>query len=258
MTDHPIAQLSAYLDGDLDAGARAAVETHLTRCGECARTLDELRRVARQARALRERGAEPAPAVWDAIARHVEQGRPAEPRAAARWRLTLTAPQLAAAGLLLMMASAGGGYLLRPTADAPRPAGALVAGGDSGTGARTDTQSRVQIAAAESAAATQAPDSIRPRMPGGAVMKQVVLPWSQYDAASADLERVLEEGRGKLRPETVRAIEQSVASIDRAIEQARQALAKDPANEYLSRHLAENMKRKLDLLRQAAAIVRQS
>jgi hypothetical protein len=85
----------------------------------------------------------------------------------------------------------------------------------------------------------------------------VVLPWAQYDTAAADLERILEEGRGKLRPETVRAIEQSVASIDRAIRQARQALTQDPANEYLSRHLAETMKRKLELLRQAAAIVGQ-
>ena len=55
----------------------------------------------------------------------------------------------------------------------------------------------------------------------------------------------------------MRAIEQSVASIDRAIRQARHALAQDPANEYLSRHLAETMKRKLELLRQAAAIVGQ-
>ena len=76
-----------------------------------------------------------------------------------------------------------------------------------------------------------------------------------YDAAVADLERVLAEGRGRLDTATVRVLEQNLRVIDQAIEQARRAVAADSANAYLNSHLAETMRRKLDLLRQAASLV---
>jgi len=76
-----------------------------------------------------------------------------------------------------------------------------------------------------------------------------------YAAAVADLERVLAEGRGRLDTTTVRVIEQNLAAIDRAIAEAQRALDADSANLYLNSHLAETMRRKLDLLRQAAALV---
>jgi hypothetical protein len=76
-----------------------------------------------------------------------------------------------------------------------------------------------------------------------------------YASAVADLEQVLANGRGQLDTTTVRVIEQNLAAIDRAIAQAQRALNADPANLYLNTHLAETMRRKLDLLRQAAALV---
>jgi hypothetical protein len=76
-----------------------------------------------------------------------------------------------------------------------------------------------------------------------------------YDAAVGDLERVLAEGRGRLDTTTVRVLEQNLALIDRAIAQAQRAVAVDSANVYLNSHLAETMRRKIDLLRQAAALV---
>jgi hypothetical protein len=66
---------------------------------------------------------------------------------------------------------------------------------------------------------------------------------------------VLAQGRGKLDTATVRVLEQNLATIDRAIAQAQQAVAADSANLYLNSHLAATMRRKLDLLRQAAALV---
>ncbi len=76
-----------------------------------------------------------------------------------------------------------------------------------------------------------------------------------YAAAVADLEQVLAEGRGRLDSTTVKVIEQNLAAIDRAIAEARRALEADSANLYLNSHLAETMRKKLDLLRQAAALV---
>jgi anti-sigma factor RsiW len=43
-------------------------------------------------------------------------------------------------------------------------------------------------------------------------------------------------------------------TIDQAIAQAREALAADPANSYLSGHLVDARRRKLDLLRRATAL----
>jgi hypothetical protein len=76
-----------------------------------------------------------------------------------------------------------------------------------------------------------------------------------YAAAVADLERVLATGRTQLDTTTVRVIEQNLATIDHAIVEAQRALVADPANLYLNTHLAETMRRKLDLLRQAANLV---
>ena len=76
----------------------------------------------------------------------------------------------------------------------------------------------------------------------------------RYAAAVASLERVLAQGRGRLDTATVRVIEKNLGIIDRAIRDAQSALAADPANSYLNLHLAQEMRRKLELLRQAAAL----
>jgi hypothetical protein len=82
-----------------------------------------------------------------------------------------------------------------------------------------------------------------------------VLAEQKYDAAVAELEQVLQQGRGTLDTTTVHVLERNLALIDRAIADARRALAADPHNAYLNAHLAGTMRRKIDLLRQAAAIV---
>lgn len=76
-----------------------------------------------------------------------------------------------------------------------------------------------------------------------------------YDAAVADLEQVLEEGRDRLDPATVQVLEESLRTIDTAIEDARRALAADPANAQLNTYLAGTRQRKLNLLREASQIV---
>jgi tetratricopeptide (TPR) repeat protein len=88
----------------------------------------------------------------------------------------------------------------------------------------------------------------------GVAIVGVNLADDQYDAAVADLERALKQGRGKLDKATIAVVEQNLQTIDQAIAQAREALASDPANSYLSGHLVEARRRKLDLLRRATAL----
>jgi hypothetical protein len=76
-----------------------------------------------------------------------------------------------------------------------------------------------------------------------------------YDAAVADLQSVLDQGRDRLDPATVRVLEESLSTIDAAIDDARRALAADPANERLNTYLAGTRQRKLELLREASGIV---
>jgi hypothetical protein len=76
----------------------------------------------------------------------------------------------------------------------------------------------------------------------------------QYEAAVVDLEQALTAGHGRLDASTIAVVEHNLQIIDQAINQAREALDGDPANSYLSGHLVEARRRKLDLLRRATAL----
>jgi hypothetical protein len=73
----------------------------------------------------------------------------------------------------------------------------------------------------------------------------------EYGQAIEELERTFDAGRSQLDPRTVRVVEENLRAIDEAIAEARAALARDPANGYLYRHLDQTMTKKVDLLRRA-------
>ena len=222
MSDVWTDRLSEYLDDELPPRERAQLESHLDGCAECAATLAELRRVVARAHALESTG--PAADLWPGIAARIGAA-PAERRTGGRadGRFTFSLPQLLAAGIALMVLSGGSVWLLHPgSAATPVASVSTQPPADTGLGTPVSWQRRAA-----------------PR----------------YDAAVADLERVLAEGRGRLDTTTVRVLEQNLRVIDQAIEQARRAVAADSANAYLNSHLAETMRQKLDLLRQAASLV---
>jgi predicted anti-sigma-YlaC factor YlaD len=227
MSDRWTDQLSDYLDGELPENERVALEAHLQGCDECSRLLDQLRGVVAHARMLG--GVSPGQDLWPGIARRIgatpprtaASELPFQPRESRRWSFSL--PQLAAAALALMTLSGGAVWLAR----GPVTSGTLPA------------------------VVTQAPGPV-PAI--NATARGAAGGTDSYAQAVADLERVLATGRGQLDSTTVRVIEQNLAAIDRAIAQAQAALKADPSNLYLNSHLAETMRRKLDLLRQAAAL----
>ncbi len=227
MNDRWTDRLSEYLDGELPENERVALEAHLSGCRQCSAVLEDLRLVVRQAQALTP--LEPDVDLWPAIARRIGATPPTgsevvdlKARRSTRRRWTFSLPQLAAAGIALMTLSGGAVWLLDQSA---KP-GALAA---------VDT-----VPSRETPVVTV---GVKPNAS------------QSYAAAVADLERVLAEGRGKLDPTTIKVIEQNLAAIDRAIAEAQRALDADSANLYLNTHLAETMRRKLELLRQAAALV---
>jgi hypothetical protein len=95
-------ELSDYLDDELDAGERTAVEAHLEQCTACRDDLDALRAVAARAGALTD--TPPAADLWPGIAAAIDRRRSAG-RSVRRFSFTL--PQLVAAGLAIMVLSGG-------------------------------------------------------------------------------------------------------------------------------------------------------
>jgi anti-sigma factor RsiW len=220
MTDQWTDRLSEYLDGELSAEDRRAVEAHLRDCPACRATVDGLRRVVTRAQTATDR---PAPDLWSGIAARI--GAVATPVVSldahrARRRVALTLPQLAAAAVLLVALSGGTAWVaLRP--GAPRTV----------------------------AMGTRAPEA--QVIPAGLPTKAE----QSYEAAVTDLEQALEQGRSRLSPKTVAVLEKNLTRIDAAIAEARRALEADPANAYLNSHLANTMQQKIYLLQQANSLV---
>ena len=241
MTDQWTDRLSEYLDDELPPEERAAVEAHLRHCVACGAVLADLKRVVVRAQGLQDRL--PTQDLWPGIAARISATPATADRDAAlaidgtrrrrRWSFSL--PELAAAGIALMALSGGAAWLLHPVTTT-----AVVANGP--------------------AAEPVVTPGLTPELAPSGSFRVGLTPSRRaaglsYAAAVADLEGVLTAGRGRLDSTTVRVIERNLATIDSAIVQAQRAVAADSANAYLNSHLAETMRRKLELLRQAAALV---
>ncbi|HEX6057508.1 MAG TPA: hypothetical protein VFZ11_00730, partial [Gemmatimonadaceae bacterium] len=79
-------------------------------------------------------------------------------------------------------------------------------------------------------------------------------PGAAFDTEIEQLRTVLERRRGELDPATVAILEHNLGVIDRAIEQSRAALVRDPANRFLTDQLNSTLGKKVELLRTAAML----
>jgi len=243
MTNHQdwTEKLSDFLDGELTTGEHQAVEAHLAACPACSAVLADLRGVVERAQNVEARP--PDADLWAGISARIAAPAGAavvafperQPR-----RFTFSLPQLAAASLLIAAISGGFVWSL-----AQRQAGVAPAAG-AGPAAQQST----------AASATTAEPIAEPA--DQPIVERVSLADQQYDAAVVDLENALKQGRGRLDAATIAIVEHNLTTIDEAIRQARDALAADPADAYLSGHLVEARRRKLDLLRRATALTSES
>jgi hypothetical protein len=221
-------------EGLLDPGQEADVRGHLEVCAECRHTFDGIQDLVSSLAHLPQE-AEPSRDLWPQIAWRMEgsekqrdekvqtvsasnERRIRQSRAPARARrFSLSAWQLAAASIALILISGVSVWaILSGRVDGP--AGPAMEAGPA------------QFASWEEA-------------------------YGGYDEAVADLESFLEQGRELLDPQTVEVLEENLRTIDAAILESREALAQDPASDILQRFLALNLRKKVDLLRQAAGAV---
>ena len=221
MTDRWTDSLSEYADGELTPEDRTELGRHLESCAECAATLEELEQVTERARGLVDR--EPTRDLWPAVEARLstrplasETNGDDTPRVRKpRPRVvSLTWPELAAAGIAVAALATAAFWL--------------------GThGERPETRAAVPAISGDLSPASRQTDS---------------------EAAIAELREALSRGRDDLDTSTVRVLEQNLLVIERSIAEARTALAADPANPYLRRHLQETMGRKVSLMRQATFV----
>lgn len=220
MSRHWVDRLSAYVDGELDAGEAARLEAHVAECASCAAALTDVTEIVAAAKRLP--AEPPAPDLWPAISERLTPRDAGGTRHAvfdledarrAR-RVALSVPQLVAAGIALMLVSASAMWLAMGGTAAP-----------------------VATVAA----------------PGSASSASFVSTW---DAAVVDLEAAFARQRASLDPGTILVVERNLAIIDAAIAEARQALEADPSSGFLRGYVADAMRRKVDLLRQATRIQR--
>lgn len=235
MTPHPTDALSAYLDGDLDTAGARALADHLAGCAECRNVLADLTHLRDEARAWAADTATPPADLWPAIAARLAPSEATQTRATGapshatvahiawyRRRVSLGVPELALAASLV--AALGGALVYqRPATPAPVSPAPVLA-------------------------------QLEPFDAPDAGIATASFADAQYDAAVTDLERVLQEQRDRLNPRTVLVLERNLRIIDEAAQEARAALASDPANPMLNAHLADARRRKLQLLRKAALI----
>jgi anti-sigma factor RsiW len=223
-------KLSDYLDDELTADERAAVDAHLRECRECVAVLNDLKRVVARAQAASADVRPPAADLWPGVSGRIETIR--QPR-----KIAFTVSQLAAAAALVAAVSGGAVWQI---ATSDRRAEAL-----------RHTEQNGAVAASTQ---REVPQGFSPADSTSPAVEQVSLADAQYDAAVLDLEKALQKGRGKLDASTISIVEHNLETIDQAIRQAREALAADPANSYLSGHLVEARRRKLELLRRATEL----
>jgi len=223
MSDSWTDRLSAYLDDELSLADRRAVDEHLAQCEECRAVLSQLAGVRDWAEEYE--GEPPREAVWNAIssavrgdARHgdIVSLQEVRRRRSRMWRVI---PAALAATLVLAAVGAGSWTVGRATA----PTREILV-----------TANPMRL--------------ITTTSPGRSLLVA-----ERYGAAIAQMEQALFANGDQLDTATVRILRQKLIVIDRAIAEARQALADDPGSAYLADHFTNMMRRKLALLRNAAS-----
>ena len=218
--------LNDFADGMLEPSAIDDVQAHLDDCTVCRAELAALRNTVNSIAA----GATaniPAD-LWRDVRYSISSSRgsvqaSATARSSAssqsiRFRpYRITMPTLAAAALLLIVASVSGTLII-----------------DRASSTVSDISSTTTV--------------------GNTPVLQLTATDAQFVPGVEALERQLQSQRAALRPATIATIEKSLSTIDAALLEARAALLADPANAALKEVLESTYRHKMDFLTRAAQI----
>jgi hypothetical protein len=255
--------LPDYLEGTLDDSRRASVERHLSECVRCTSLLRDIESISKQAAALPDMVA--SRDLWQGIEARI--AAPVIPLAARQERQRRVVPAwMGVAAAALIVSTAGITYTLtaRSFGAAQTPAIGRIPAPDSQMQAATGTPpiSPVDLGVA----GTQPIPTGRPAkitVPDRSLPPVSLVKATATDREHSDqvygreidmLQNIVSQRRTQLDSSTVAVIEKNLKIIDRAIEQSRAALAKDPASRMLDQQLTHALDKKVELLRTAAML----
>ena len=215
MTDHlSFETLCDLADGARGAAAESAARVHLRSCEECASRFASLTALGASVAGL-PREIAPPEDLWTDIRVELKPRRAFGRERAFVWRMR----HLAAAAVVIALASS----------------------------ALTALVLRNQRASTSQSASADLP-------PAAALPARLASEEHGYTRSVEVLQRALDERRDSLAPSTIATVERSLRIADSAIAEARDALARDPANRALAALFASNYERKIDLLRRATEL----
>jgi hypothetical protein len=218
--------LDDYATGDLNEEARPPVEEHVASCSLCTAEVESLKRVLARAAEL-PKSIDPPADAWSNIRSAISRDESAvradisAPRSRIRQRRYL----LAAAGILVAVLSSAGTTLYMK-------------------GHYSGAMSRGEVAGNSSGEGTPA------------TLAAFTVEENNYLRTASMLQDLLDQQEASLAPETVAQLKASLRTIDEAILEARNALARDPANKLLVQMLSASYKQKVDLLRRTTELTR--
>jgi hypothetical protein len=263
------AQLSAWLEHDLDAAGQAFMSRHRAACAACDAMVSEIEQVVAESAALPPLG--PSRDLWQGIEARLDAPviplpTPHRVAAAPPRRRTVSVRTFAIAATLLVAVSSGVTWqLAQRTGAAVGPAVATAGGRAAAPGGAVDDASSTGAAqegtdGAASAPAGDAPVTATPSVGRGADRVRLVsddrLPAVDvtYEREIVTLRQLVDERFTELDSATVSTLRRNLDIIDRAILDSRQALARDPRSALVADQLDRTLQAKLDLLRRVALL----
>lgn len=217
--------LDDYVTGELTEDARTVVTEHIEDCEICSAEVESLKNILARAREL-PKSIEPPAGAWSGIRQAIERDEEVLHRAPPErtwWR-----PGIAAAATILVAALSSGATYLYLTNDGDSSASSATAGA-----ARSASETPASLAA-------------------------FTIEENNYLRTASILQELLDSQQGVLAPETIAQLKASLRTIDEAILEARNALARDPANKVLIEMLSASYRQKVDLLRRTTEMTRGS
>ena len=213
--------LDDYVTGDLPEDARAPVADHVATCAACSAEVDSLRRILARASEL-PAAIEPPAEAWSNIREAILRDEKAVATPIDRVAMFRRRPMVMGAAAAILVA------VLSSTVTA------IYLNSRQPSGVTT-------VRAVDATPATLAAFTIEE---------------NNYLRTAAALQDVLDQQESVLAPETVAQLKASLRTIDEAILEARNALARDPSNKLLVEMLSANYKQKVDLLRRSTEMTR--
>jgi hypothetical protein len=259
-----------YFEGTLDDARRTMVDAHAAKCARCQGLIRDIQGITETAANLPD--LEPSRDLWQGVADRIQPAVVAIGYRREGISLSRRVIGLAAAALVVVSSSVT--YLATrapearrvtespsdmPNPDANKEVGRPAAApAQSDPPTATETPSGAQSPSrAPSQGAQRRPDlgGSAPAAPKGAALASVK-PISAADAALApeieQLQTMLKQRRDQLDPSTIKVVEDNLALIDAAVQQARAALLRDPASGFLTERLDNALQKKIELLRTVA------